>query len=438
MRTAAMTSSQLIILQNKPRLICKWFVWAFVYVALFVCCSSPAFAQMPQDVRDIFEGMLDQLDDDIRDKFQAAIDKDTTQVEFTPSELRRFRESPVNPFDGLDKIDLEGRRAKVVLNFELPSMRNRRIGRNERQNDSVLTGLCAPVASSSASTVTIFSKNRQVALGAIIKADGLVLTKLSEVENRPGLRVERADGNSFRAKIFKQNEENDLAILKIAANNLPIISWSDAEPKLGAFLLTVAPGRKPLAIGSYSVRPRSTREGEQAFLGVQPIVAINGVRVTDIQPGSASYNAGIRNNDVLMKLGGKPTIDVASLVKVIRDHRPGDQVEIVFERNGVEQTTKATLAGRGIAGERAARFKMMNRLGAVPSRRDGDFPSVFQHDTPLFPEQCGGPMVDLDGRVVGLNIARRGRAASFALPAQYVKTLIDEMLREDVASRVIE
>jgi len=64
--------------------------------------------------------------------------------------------------------------------------------------------------------------------------------------------------------------------------------------------------------------------------------------------------------------------------------------------------------------------------------------SVFQHDTPLFPEHCGGPMVDLDGQVVGLNIARRGRAASFALPAQLVKTLIDEMLREDVARRVIE
>jgi len=393
---------------------------------------------MPQDVRDVFEGMLDQLDQDVRQKFQAAIDKDTTQVEFTPSELRRFRKSPANPFDGLDKIDLKGRTAKVVLNFELPSMRNRQVSSNERQSESILNRLCAPVASAAASTVEVFSKDRQVALGAIIKADGLVLTKLSEVENRPGLRVERSDGTSFRTKIFKLNEENDLAILKIEARNLPVISWSNAEPKLGSFLLTASPEGKPLAIGSYSVRPRSTREGEQAFLGVQPIVALNGVRVTDIQPGSASYNAGIRDNDVLIMLGGKPTVDVASLVKVIREHRPGDQVEILFQRNGVEQTTKATLAGRGLAGERAARFKMMNRLGAVPSRRDGDFPSVFQHDTPLFPEQCGGPMVDLDGQVVGLNIARKGRAASYALPAQQVKTLIDEMLREDVANRVVE
>jgi len=193
-----------------------------------------------------------------------------------------------------------------------------------------------------------------------------------------------------------------------------------------------------LALGTYSVQPRSTREGEQAFLGVQPIVAMNGVRVTDIQPGSASYDAGIRDNDVITKIAGKPTFDVASLVKVIREHRPGDQVTIEYQRNGAKATTQATFAGRGIAGERAARFKMMNRLGAVPSRRDGNFPSVFQHDTPLFPEQCGGPIVDLDGQVIGLNIARKGRAASYALPATHVKTLIDEMLREDVASRDVD
>ena len=435
MRIKVMNSSQSTNRKVNQQFSRKWFVIAAVLAAIFVSCPSSALAQMPQDVRDIFEGMLDHLDDDVREKFQAAIDKDTTKVEFTPSELKRFRNNPANPFDGLEKINLKGRRSNVVLNFELPSMRDRRIGVHERQNKSVLDGLCGPVVSAAASTVTIFSDDRQVALGAIIKADGLILTKLSEVENRPGLRVERADGNSFPAKIFKQNSENDLAILKIAAQDLPVIFWSNVEPKLGSFLLTVSPAGTPLALGSYSVRTRSTREGEQAFLGVQPIVAVDGVRVMDIQPGSASYEAGLRNNDVLIRVSGKPTVDVASLVKVIREHRPGDQIKIVFQRNGVEQTTQATLAGRGIGGERAARFKMMNRLGAVPSRRDGDFPSVFQHDTPLFPEQCGGPMVDLDGQVVGLNIARRGRAASFALPAQYVKTLIDEMLREDVASR---
>ncbi len=437
MRIEAMNSSQSTSFKIRRSLVRRCLAVALVCGAILTVPPSVTHAQMAQDVRDIFEGMLEHLDDDVRKKFQTAIDRDTTQVEFTPDQLRRFRDNPANPFDGLEKIKLKGRTAKVVLNFELPSMRNRRVGVHERQSPLILDGLRSSATSAAASTVEVFSKDRQVAMGAVIKSDGLVLTKLSEVENRPAIRVERA-GISYRAKIFKKNKENDLAILKIKAKNLVVINWSEVTPKLGAFLLTVSPEREVLALGTYSVQPRSTREGEQAFLGVQPIVAVNGIRVTDIQPGSASHNAGIRDDDVIMEIAGKPTTDVASLVKVIREHRPGDQVMIEYQRNGVTQTTQATLAGRGLAGERAARFKMMNRLGAVPSRRDGDFPIVFQHDTPLFPEQCGGPMVDLDGQVVGLNIARKGRAASFALPAQHVKTLVDEMLREDVARRNVD
>ena len=78
---------------------------------------------------------------------------------------------------------------------------------------------------------------------------------------------------------------------------------------------------------------------------------------------------------------------------------------------------------------------MMNRLGAVPSRRGDNFPTVFQHDSPLFPEQCGGPITDLNGNVVGINIARKGRAASYAIPSSHVQTVLADMLRDNVASR---
>ena len=140
MRIETMDSSQSNTRKVNQCFRRKCSVIAVVLAAFFVSCPSSAFAQMPQDVRDIFEGMLEHLDDDVREKFQAAIDKDTTQVEFTPSELKRFRNNPANPFDGLEKIKLKGRRSNVVLNFELPSMRNRRIGRNERQSRSVLNG----------------------------------------------------------------------------------------------------------------------------------------------------------------------------------------------------------------------------------------------------------------------------------------------------------
>ena len=80
------------------------------------------------------------------------------------------------------------------------------------------------------------------------------------------------------------------------------------------------------------------------------------------------------------------------------------------------------------------RFKMMNRLGAVPSRRDDNFPNVFQHDSPLFPEQCGGPITDLQGNVLGINISRKGRAACYAIPSDHLKMVLDELMVKTVAS----
>jgi serine protease Do len=45
----------------------------------------------------------------------------------------------------------------------------------------------------------------------------------------------------------------------------------------------------------------------------------------------------------------------------------------------------------------------------------------------LAPAECGGPLVGLDGRAVGLNIARAGRVASYALPAADVLDAVAEM-----------
>ena len=55
------------------------------------------------------------------------------------------------------------------------------------------------------------------------------------------------------------------------------------------------------------------------------------------------------------------------------------------------------------------------------------FQRVLQHDTVLEPEDCGGPLVDLEGRVVGVNIARAGRIETLAIPAREVQALIAQM-----------
>ena len=72
------------------------------------------------------------------------------------------------------------------------------------------------------------------------------------------------------------------------------------------------------------------------------------------------------------------------------------------------------------------RFGIMNEMGGELSLRRADFPLAFAHDTVLTPEQCGGPVVDMNGQVVGINIARAGRTCSYALPVEVVARLVEK------------
>ncbi len=45
----------------------------------------------------------------------------------------------------------------------------------------------------------------------------------------------------------------------------------------------------------------------------------------------------------------------------------------------------------------------------------------------LRPADCGGPLVDLSGKAVGINIARAGRTESYAAPADKVQALLTDL-----------
>jgi len=72
--------------------------------------------------------------------------------------------------------------------------------------------------------------------------------------------------------------------------------------------------------------------------------------------------------------------------------------------------------------------------GQVSARRDG-FSAIIQHHIPIGPAQCGGPLIDLDGRAVGLNIARVNRSETYALPADVVRGAVDGLISQAQAAR---
>jgi len=67
--------------------------------------------------------------------------------------------------------------------------------------------------------------------------------------------------------------------------------------------------------------------------------------------------------------------------------------------------------------------------GAFSERRSG-FPRILQHDILGARSIVGGPLLDLDGRCLGMNIARANRSESFAIPVEDLKTIATRMLEQ--------
>ncbi len=74
----------------------------------------------------------------------------------------------------------------------------------------------------------------------------------------------------------------------------------------------------------------------------------DGAFVVSVLPGSGAGEAGLEPGDVIVAVGGRPMADAAALTAAIADLDPGEEVEITVEREGAEQTVRATLGSRGV------------------------------------------------------------------------------------------
>src|SRR5581483_3202714 len=115
--------------------------------------------------------------------------------------------------------------------------------------------------------------------------------------------------------------------------------------------------------------------------------------------------------------------DDESLINIVQRHRPAEQITLKIRRGTERVEITATLARR----PRAMLGNPQESLGGPLSERRGGFPAILQHDIALRPADCGGPLVDLDGKALGVNIARAGRTESYAVPGEEVLALLPDL-----------
>lgn len=305
----------------------------------------------------------------------------------------------------------------------------------------VLDAFHPVINAASAATHLVFRGSQWKSLCTIVRADGYAVTKASEIEtsNNQVLNVLIAKGRMVSAKVVHTWPKHDLALLKLelADDAEPMktvqLSAGDKPLALGSLIAAAGSGPDPLAIGVISVQARTLSGGNKGFLGIGTDVDAKGVKVARVLPGGNAVKAGMKVGDVITKINAVVCDTPEKLIKEVSGTAPGDSVKLHFLRAGKPQSKSIQLGDRGelddmmSMGERGER---MNRFGTEISGKSTGFLRVVQTDLPIRPEQCGGPVCNLDGEVIGINIARAGRIKTYALPAADVAKLVDVQLRQ--------
>lgn len=308
--------------------------------------------------------------------------------------------------------------------------RRRRRMDSTRSSEGFTRQFDAIVSETRKATVEVQSAGRTVSIGLIVDPVGFVVTKQSELKSP--LTCVTHDGTALPVNaIYGVHPETDLALLKVEipeGKTLPQPKWSSPRTlDIGEWLISIRRNEDAVAVGVVGVRERRIRP-KSGFMGVTLGLADNRVSVTGVEDKTPASEAGLRAKDAILAVDGTAVATVPELQTLVRSHPPGDEITLRVLRGDREFDLKLVLGDAEALNPMFERSNQQNTMGGHElSQRRQDFPLAVQHDGLIKPRDCGGPVVDIDGQVVGINIARQGRVASLMLPASIVLPVIEEL-----------
>ena len=296
----------------------------------------------------------------------------------------------------------------------------------QRDHSTTLRAFQESVGDKWKSTVQVLDKKRQVALGAIVSLDGWIVTKSSEVPDRT-LEIRLWDNTKAEGTVRFRRNDLDLALIKIDRKDLPTIEWNTSViVPVGGWLATTDIRKLPAAIGVMSVSSRNVKS-ERAVLGVSLGFALNGENgalVENVYDGSGADRAGVQAGDLITAIDGVALTSQPEVMARLKGLLAGQRVDVGILRDGKQVLITAQMMDLNNS---LLDPTEMEVNGDISARSTG-FQNIIQHDSVIVPNQCGGPIVDVNGNAVGLNIARAGRVSSYAIPASVVSRAIEEMM----------
>ena len=290
-------------------------------------------------------------------------------------------------------------------------------------------------------TVRVFNGSKMI-LGTVVSEDGLIVAKNSEFSTvKPGLiRVMGPGTKIARARVVARDIPHDLIILDLGREIDPGYEWGNSKGlERGTWLVAVVADSPPRVGVRGGVLSATTREIKKSggvigvILGGRDGKSFGGVQVSEVAKGGPAEKAGVKKNDVIYAIDGKEVFERAKMIEIVKSNDPGTTITVSVKRGEDKKDLKITLGYRNLVfADMKSRNDKMS--GTVSVRRTG-FERIIQHEISLGKSDMGGPLFDLEGKLVGINIAKANRVEFFAIPVEDIQQVLEDKAGEIAKAR---
>lgn len=257
-----------------------------------------------------------------------------------------------------------------------------------------------------------------------------LLSKNSMVEENP--KVDLGKGKVVSAKIIHRDVLRDLVLLEIDRKLKKGVSVKDIASDtltfkdLGALLISPQPDNEGESSGLATMRFDLRGMYSSGYLGAGVELKDSKLVFSMVAPNSPASLAKLEVGGEIVSINGVSLKDPESFVKVVQKNRPDDVLKLVVAKSNKVDTLAIKLGRRPMVTSTHIAEKFTD---GKSERRDG-FANAFVHDGKLKPSECGGPVFDINGKFMGINMARYSRTSSIAVTAPEVRKFVEEVVME--------
>lgn len=288
----------------------------------------------------------------------------------------------------------------------------------------------AAIASMRASVLTLHDPGQRdpMAMATLVEP-GIAVAKASDLEGKSSFEARDERRRVIKVSLDRIDEPSDLAILKVEWEGGKPINWAEQTPELGKWVIASTPriGMVRVGLHAANMRPIDSRGASLGAMLQDAPKKKKGCLVGDVIPEAAAQKGGMEKGDIIIKAGDKAITKREDLSDYLKEKKPGETIKFEVQRKGKAVKLDITLDSPSDVLDKMNRNQQMS---GRTSRRKDPFPMILQTDIPVPPESMGSPLLDLEGRAVGILISRTDRVTTFALPKDVVTKALESGKKE--------